>query len=299
MYKNLNAESLGISARQHELIELALTYKFRGIDLDIESLMKQVELHGVEHATRYLTSANVRIGGFELPVRWDAEDAVYQEDLQRLTQIAEVAASLGAIGCTTNVLPYSDGRPYHENFEFHRKRLTEVADLLQAHGIRLGLGFLAPAACNEGHDSPFIVTPDALVTMIKTIVSTNIGLTLDLWHWHVGGGSLDQIKEVTPDQIVSVRIADVPADVDLREITEEQRLVPGTTGVVPAAATLRWLSEQEYRGPVTAYCHPTQFSGVTRNQAVEQAAQALANLMGSAEENAESESGAATAGSQN
>ena len=67
MYKNLNAESLGISARQHELIELALTYKFRGIDLDVDSLMKQVELHGTEHATRYLTSANVRIGASLYP----------------------------------------------------------------------------------------------------------------------------------------------------------------------------------------------------------------------------------------
>jgi sugar phosphate isomerase/epimerase len=160
------------------------------------------------------------------------------------------------------------------------------------------LGFQAPAAGSEGHDGPFIATPDALLTLIKTIVSPNIGLTLDLWHWHVGAGSLKQIKEVSPEQIVSVRIADVPADADLREITEEQRLVPGTTGVVPAAAVLRWLSEQGYRGPVTAYCHPAQFTGVTRTQAVEQAAQSLTHLMGFTEEHAESESNAATAGAQ-
>ena len=35
MYKNLNVEGLGISGRQGELIELTLTYGFRGFDFDL------------------------------------------------------------------------------------------------------------------------------------------------------------------------------------------------------------------------------------------------------------------------
>jgi hypothetical protein len=35
MYKNLNTAALGITGRQSELIELALTYGFRGLDLDM------------------------------------------------------------------------------------------------------------------------------------------------------------------------------------------------------------------------------------------------------------------------
>ena len=279
MYKNLNAESLGISARQNELIELALTYKFRGLDLEIEPLMKQVELRGRDHSLRYLASAQVRIGGFELPVRWEGDDATYRQDLTRLSQVAEVAGSLGTTGCTTTVMPYSDGRAYHESFEFHRARLTEIAETLQSHGIRLGLGFRAPARSREGYPGPFITTPDALLTLIKTIVSPNVGVCLDLWHWHVAGGSLEQLKDVRPDRIVTVRLADVPVGVDLADITEEQRLLPGSTGVVPAAAALRLLSERGYKGPVAAYCHPAQFVGVTRTQAVEQASRALTRLL--------------------
>lgn len=295
MYRNLNAEALGISARQNELIELALTYKFRGLDLDIESLMKQVELHGREHALRFLESAQVKIGGFQLPVRWQGDDDTYQQDLQQLPQVAEVVASLGTSGCTTTVMPFSDNRPYHENFEFHRNRLTEIADVLQNHDIRLGLGFLAPSESREGHDSPFIGTPEVLLTLIKTIVSPNVGLCLDLWHWHVGGGTLEQIKDVAVDQIVAVRVADLPSDVDLTEVSEQQRLLPGATGVVPAERAIRWLAEQKYRGPVTAYCHPAQFAGITRNQAVEQAAQTLGQLIGPAEQDAESEPSEAAA----
>ena len=77
MYKNLNAESLGITARQNELIELALTYKFRGLDIDTQSFLRQVESRGKEHAVRFLQSAHIRVGGFDLPVRWLADDVAW------------------------------------------------------------------------------------------------------------------------------------------------------------------------------------------------------------------------------
>jgi chitinase len=38
MYKNLNASSFGISGRQSDLIELAMTYGFQGIDIDAVDL---------------------------------------------------------------------------------------------------------------------------------------------------------------------------------------------------------------------------------------------------------------------
>jgi chitinase len=44
MYKNLNATVLGVSGRQSELIELAMTYGFRGLDIDIVDLVKRTLL---------------------------------------------------------------------------------------------------------------------------------------------------------------------------------------------------------------------------------------------------------------
>ena len=41
MYKNLNTEILGITGRQSEIIELALTYGFRGIEIDIADLRRR------------------------------------------------------------------------------------------------------------------------------------------------------------------------------------------------------------------------------------------------------------------
>ena len=74
MYKSLNAESLGISGRPNELIELALTYKFRGLDLNAETWSR-----GREQAAMFLKSANIRVGGFDLPVPLSAEEAEYKQ----------------------------------------------------------------------------------------------------------------------------------------------------------------------------------------------------------------------------
>ena len=275
MYLNLNAESLGVSGRQSELIELALTYGYKGMDLDIALLTRQSELHGFEHATRYLSSANVRIGGFDLPIRWQDEDAQFEEDLQRLPAIAEVANRTGATGCRTVVMPASNERPYHENFEFHRQRFTKVAEVLSQHSIRLGLDFLATPRHRDNIQHQFIHTPDALVTLAKTVGMDNVGVAVDLWQWHVAGASWDPLRELSASEIVSVRFADVPADFDPATISDDERLLNFKDGVIDAAAVVQLLTDAGYDGPVTPFPHTSQFTGVTRDSLVRRSSESI------------------------
>jgi len=275
MYKNLNCEALGISGRQSEIIELALTYRFSGFEIDMAQFAKQAELRGLEHARRFIDSAEIKIGGFALPVRWQGEEAIYRENLERLPKLAEVAASIGATGCRTVVMPTCDDRPYHENFEFHRQRLTEIADLLASHQIRLGLDFVAPAYHREDRQFQFISSAETLILLMKTIGVPNVGVVVDLWSWHVGGGSLDLMKELSADQIVSVRLADVPEDAELESIREDQRLLPGSSGVIDAEAALRRLAELEYSGPITPFPSPSQFGNTTRDRIVKMASDSI------------------------
>jgi len=275
MYKNLSPEALGISGRQSELIELALTYGFQGLDLDIAPFTKQVQLHGFDHAARFLESAKLKIGGFELPVRWQGDDTEFGEDLNRLTSVAEAASKMGATGCRTVVMAASDTLPYHENFEFHRQRFTKIAETLAPHSIRLGLDFQAAVVHREGRKNPFIDSPDALLTLAKTVGMPNVGVVVDLWQWHVGGGRWDQLRELSEDQIVLVRAADIPADVPVDQITDEQRLLPGAGGVIDSAAVLELLTELGYQGPVTPFPHPSQFKGSTRDSMVRSAGNSI------------------------
>lgn len=278
MYKNLNSWSLGVSGRQSELIELALTYGFRGIEVDMRDLAKRVENQGMERACRFLVSgakAGLKVGGFDLPINWQGDENVFTADLLRLEKIAEIAKYVGALGCSTTVLPANDKLPYHENFEFHRQRLGKVAEVLRPHGIRLGLAFRAAAYHRADRQFEFIHQAEPLLTLIKTIGAPNVGLTLDTWNWWVGGGGMDQLGELPASQIVSVKLADIPADVKLATIQDHQRGLPNASGTVDCKAVVVKLFKMGYQGPVAIVPTAGCMRGMTRDSIVQKTGQIL------------------------
>jgi sugar phosphate isomerase/epimerase len=276
MYKNLNPDDLGISGRPSEVIELALSYGFKGIDLDLVDFSEQVKTHGLAHARRLIDSARLKVGGFRLPVAWEEDSTSYQQDVERLTTLAELAQQIGCTRTTTTIQPASDMRPYHENFEFHRRRLSEISAALAPFKISLGLEFLAPLALRQGRAFQFIQSFDALLLLLKTIAAPNIGVALDLWHWHVAGGTLDQIRTLRADQIITVCVADAePGSTAVSADEQRSRRLPGETGAIDAAAVLTALAELGYGGPVTPKPHKSRLAGLSRDKIVKQAGAAL------------------------
>ena len=114
MYKNLSAQALGISGGEREIIELALSHGFKGVDLDLHELSQQVAAQGLAKATRLLVSSRLKFGSFPLPVSWD-DDEQYRADMERLPQWGELAHELGCSRAVTTIDPGHDRRPYHEN----------------------------------------------------------------------------------------------------------------------------------------------------------------------------------------
>ena len=149
MFRNLSTAGLGVSGRQSEIIELALSYGFKGVDLDLAEFQENAKLQGLAHARRLLDQRRLKIGTFHLPIVWDETDEAYREGLAALPDLLKLAADFGATTAVTRIAPANDSRPYHENFEFHRRRLGELGELLAPHNIRLGVGFVAPAAAQR------------------------------------------------------------------------------------------------------------------------------------------------------
>lgn len=203
MYRNLNSAALGITGRQSELIELALTYGFDGLDLDMEAIVRRARASGIDKACRFVSSAGIRIGEFTVPIELTASEATFRSSLVELGEVAEIAASLKATSSRITVTPVSDGVPYQENFELHRARLADVAGALAPHGIRLGLALAAASSHWKDADVPFIHTTEALMTLIRTVGNPQIGLALDTWNWFVGGGSLDDLLAVSASDVVA------------------------------------------------------------------------------------------------
>ncbi len=282
MYKNLNPESLGIAGRQSELIELTMTYGFRGLDVDGAELIKRASLLGVEEATRYLKSANIKVGGFRLPVNIAADEDIFKSDLEKLGGLASLAKQVGFKYCEVILDPASEALPYHENFERHRDRLAKSADLLAKFEIRLGVGFKAASSHRQGRPFQFIHQAEELLMLLKTTGSANLGLALDTWNWRLGGGDKDQMVDLKGPQVVSVRIADVPLDVDSSTVTDSQRLLPTEETVAEHAALLKTLAERNFDGPVTLYPHGSQLPQISRDACTSKCAACLEKIWSTA-----------------
>jgi hypothetical protein len=97
----LSIGALGVSVSGTELIELALSHGFKGLDLDVKAFHQQVQARGLVPSRRLHDSAKLKWGSFELPVDWQADDAAFQQDLVRLVPLAALARDLGCPRATT------------------------------------------------------------------------------------------------------------------------------------------------------------------------------------------------------
>ncbi len=274
MYKNLNPSSIGISGRQSEVIELAMTYGFKGVDIDLGDLVKRSQRGSFEKAARYLTSSKIRVGGFEIPIDLDDDDSAYGVRLAQLHGAAEIAKRVGAPQGMLRIPPATDRLPYHEFFSVIRKRIDEVAAVMAKEDIKVGLHFSAAADLGANKQFKFVSDVEGFLALFRSCTSKNVGLTVDSWQWHVGGGTFEQIVELPADRIVSLRIADIGEDIAKSDATLKNRLLPGTTKVIDNVRILSHFASAGYSGPLTPMGHSsTSNSNMTRD-AIVSAAQA-------------------------
>jgi sugar phosphate isomerase/epimerase len=271
MFKNLSVEALGISGTQSEVIELALSYGFKGLDLDIVDFASQVKAGGMAKARRLYDSARLKFASFRLPVEWHEDPDRLKNDLAALPQYLEIAKELGCTRAITSIEPAGDMRPFHENFEFHRRKFGELAAAVQPYGIRLGIEFLAPATYRQGRAFQFIQTVDQVLLLFKSTSAPNLGLVIDTWNWHLGGGTIEQIRFLSGDRIVAVYLSDCDPDVTAANATEQSRRLPGETGVIDASGLLTLLGELRYDGPITPNPFKGNLAGQSRDKIVKAA----------------------------
>lgn len=284
MYKNLSPSTIGISGRPSEVIELALTYGFRGLDLEVDDFLARAKNQGLAQMIQFISSARISIGGFELPIQWRGDEETFKAELAEFDEALAFVAKANVSACLTHVLPECEAAPYHENFELHRRRLAEIADVLGKHEIRLAVGLCAAQSQRGRELYPFIHEADALSLLLKSVHSDNVGLLLDTWDWYVGGGTIETLQAFGVSDIAYVRIADAPADAERESLSEEQRLLPCEDGVVNIAEIAVMLKEGGYKGPVTVAAHASCYEGLNREAIAQKTNEVLVAMWKAAEE---------------
>jgi sugar phosphate isomerase/epimerase len=247
MYKNLAPGAIGIKCGLIEGLDLAKAAGFDGADLHLG----EAEQLGAAAVKDAYAERGLQIGGWSFPVAWRGTEADFTESLEKLPAQAKLAAEIGCFRTITWVLSFSDDLPRKEHFDRVLRRFRKSAEILKDHGHRIGLEFIGPRTLRAGHRHGFIYTMDGMLTLCDAIGTGNVGLLFDVWHWYTSRSTLDDVRQLTRDDLVYVHINDAPAGVDVLDQVDNRRCLPAGTGVIPNGELLRILAEVGYDGPVT------------------------------------------------
>jgi sugar phosphate isomerase/epimerase len=210
-------------------IRLAAKVGYGGVDWDLGP----AEAAGAEVVKALLAELKIKPTITNLPMArplpFAGEAAAFQ---QALPQLAEDAAFCAAIGCNTMMVVLSPTGPVPK--EEHRKnvrdRIAAVAEVLHKSNIRLGMEFLGVQQFRMGRaggppPNPFIWTLPETVALAKDC-GANVGVILDVWHWHHSGGTVAEIAATEKDRIVHVHVSDAKAQPP-EEVRDNARVMPG------------------------------------------------------------------------
>jgi len=267
MFRNLSITGLPLSGRPSELIELALSFGFDGMDIDILDLQKQAQVYGVEHARRLMVSARLKSSLFQLPVRLGGDDDAFQADLAELPAWLELAAASECSRTVATLAAGSDEHSFKDFFELHRTRLHTIGDLLAPHGIMLGLAIQPEAAARAELAHAFIHTFEGLIGLVS-VAHERIGAVVDAWALYVTGEPLELVAKVPAGRIVEVRLSDAPRGTPAAELAKADRLMPGETGVIPPGPVLKAAQAAGFEGPATPWADRSTLAGRGREKIV-------------------------------
>ena len=261
MYKVLNSKGLGVAGRQNELIELALTHGFQGVEIDMTDLVGRHDALGKEFACQFLQSANMDIGTFDLAIDFGGTDEEFVASCEKLETIMDLASTLNAKRCRVRIQPNSETVPFQENFDRHRERIEDIGAKFEEHGIRLGLYLQASSAVEADGNYKFIQTAEEILKLVQTVGHANVGLSLDTWEWVVGGGAMDQISDLDLALLSEVILSDVGAEATPGSYTSADRVLPCTGGDAFSLKLCQFLKTKEHVGAISMGTEAHMFSG--------------------------------------
>jgi sugar phosphate isomerase/epimerase len=251
MYLSLNS-SVTRGVGWPDLARLAARVGFEGVDWSLGA----ARTAGLDATKALFAELKIRPSITNLPMArplpFQADQAAFD---QALVQLADEAAFTAAIGCDRMMLVLSPTGPLPKDEwrKVVRDRMAAISQVLQRSNVRIGLEFLGVQsfrAGREGGPPPnlFIWTLPETVELAKDC-GPNVGVILDVWHWHHSGGTTADILATPRERIVHVHVSDAKAQPP-EEVRDNQRVMPGE-GVIDLNGFFQSLKKIGYAGGVS------------------------------------------------
>ena len=248
---SLNPGAIGVSLSQMQLIETASSLGFEAIT-PMAAEISSMSGTQILSLLGQMAVLDLSWGAAGLPVDFRNDEVNFRQGLMRLPEVGAALKSVGVDRMSTWIMPTHQTYTYRNNFDVHVRRISQMADILNGYGIRLGLEYVGPKTLMSLQRYSFIRSMAELQELLKEINRPNIGIQLDSFHWYCAGESVEDILKLDKDLIVSCDLNDAKVGRTADEQMDGERELPGHSGMIDIGGFLRALQTIGYDGPIRA-----------------------------------------------
>jgi sugar phosphate isomerase/epimerase len=246
VYRALSTGAIGVKATFVEAVRLAADHGFQGVEVS----MRAIEELGLQEVRRLLAGNHLLPAMTGMPVEFRRDEATFDAGMERLPAFSQAMADLGCTRVVTWLMPWHETLSYQAHFEQLRLRTARICEVLAPYGLRYGLEFVGPATLRAGKPNPFIHDLDGLLALIRAVGAGNLGILFDAFHWYTSGGTASDLYRLSDQLVVAVHVNDAIAGLPPDKQIDNQRTMPGETGVIDIAAFMKGLERIDYSGPI-------------------------------------------------
>ena len=214
------------------------------VELRSNKLYDYLELNSVADLRRLLVQAGIDVLSINTleHITWrSANDyAAIKHECKKLCEIsAEISCPyvLSVPGALRQG-PKTD----EETIEESVRVLSELAEIAEPYGIKLGFEFL-------GESGNSVQTLDLGSKIVDLVGRDSVGNVMDTYHFYAGGSSYEAIDSLDPKKLFILHINDAE-DLPKEQLNDSKRLYPGL-GILPIKEIKARLDGIGYDGPVS------------------------------------------------
>ncbi len=248
---SLNPGAIGVRLNQMDLLDAASEYGFESIVAFPKELAKMNTADRSGFVNK-MKAKKITWGSAGLPLDFRKSKEVFETGLKELPNLSKALQEAGVSRMNTWIMPTNDTLTYRENFKQHTERLGAVAKVIADYGINLGLEYVGPKTLMSRDRYSFIRSMKEVKELITAIQSPNVKIQLDSFHWHCAEETVEDLLSLDKSDIVTVDLNDATAGRTEAEQIDNQRQLPGDSGIVDLKVFLNALVQIGYDGPVRA-----------------------------------------------
>ena len=248
---SLNPGSIGLKCSPQELLDFAIAYKFSAISPPMGALLQMNSIDQQNYLAK-MKRHHIVFDSGGLPIEFRTSDEVFQKGFQYLKNNVKAIAALTIPSFVTWIMPTHKQLTYTQNFEQHRIRLQQIADVLSQEGLRLGLEYVGPKTLMARDKYAFIHTISELRELISAIETNNVGYLLDSFHTYCAEDQFEDMNFLEAKDIVSVQINDAVASRSPSTQLDFERELPGASKFIDLKSFVEFIQSKAYNGAVSA-----------------------------------------------